>query len=255
MKNILLATLGLSLLLTIVSTSIVIAEEEKLTFGADIRFRGEYQDNFNQKYYGDNPANGSSSDSFLLGRFRAGFDYRPSGNLHFALWGQDSEVWDISLSDDNFYKKNFGMENNPNKDHWELWDTYVEIMEICDLPLSFKGGRQRIYYGNKRIFGPGQWGNSGRWIWDALKLSYKFKKGFVDTYYGKTQIHDPYQFSLNHRHGFESAGLYSHFEFPEKLFNIAVEPFLMTKKDDHKLYTGEDGRTDDLNSYYFGLKN
>ncbi|MDY6861511.1 MAG: alginate export family protein [Thermodesulfobacteriota bacterium] len=231
-----------------------LAEEEKLTFGTNIRLRYEFQDNFNQKFYGDNPGRGSSDDGFLLGRFRTGFDYSPSKKIHFALWIQDSEVWDIVLPDSEFYKGTFGIEHNPNKDRWELWDTYLEVQELFDLPITFKGGRQRIFYGNKRIFGPGQWGNTGRWIWDATKLSYKFKGGFMDAYYGRTQLHEPGEFSLNHRHGFESAGFYSRFQLPKKFFNIALEPFFMTKDDDHNRLKGEDGRNGDLDSYYLGLR-
>ena len=234
--------------------SMVQADDKKLTFGANIRFRYEFQDNFNQKYYGDNPKKGSSDDGFLLGRFRAGFDYKPSKKVHLAIWMQDSEVWDIALSDSAFYKGNFGMEHNPNKDRWELWDTYLEVKELFNLPLTFKGGRQRIFYGNKRIFGPGEWGNSGRWIWDATKLSYKFKGGFVDAYYGRTQLHEPGEFSLNHRHGFESAGFYSHFELPEKFFNLVLEPFFMTKEDSHNRYKSEDKKMEDLDSYYLGFR-
>ncbi|MBW1679802.1 MAG: alginate export family protein, partial [Deltaproteobacteria bacterium] len=196
---------SVTICLSFSSLSIGLANEKKgtsagkkLTFGTNIRLRYEFQDNFNQKYYGDNPKRGSSDDGFLLGRFRAGFDY--------------------------------------------------------DIPLTFKGGRQRIFYGDKRVFGPGQWGNTGRWIWDATKLSYKFKGGFVDAYYGRTLLHEPGKFSLDHRHGFESAGFYSHFELPESFFNIVLEPFFMTKDDDHNCYKGEDRRTGDLNSYYVGLR-
>ena len=230
------------------------SQEEKLTFGANIRFRYEFQDNFNQLYYGDNPKRGASNDGFLLGRFRAGFDYKPYKNIHLSLWMQDSEVWDIALPDSAFYKGNFGMEHNPNKDRWELWDTYLEIKELSGLPLSFKGGRQRIFYGDKRIFGPGEWGNTGRWIWDAIKFSYKFKGGFVDPYYGRTQLHEPNEFSFSHRHGFESGGFYSHFELPEKFFHIVLEPFFMTKDDDHNRYKGEDQRMGNLDSYYWGFR-
>jgi len=55
-----------------------------------------------------------------------------------------------------------------------------EIKELSGLPLSFKAGRQRIFYGDKRIFGPEQWGNTGRWIWDAIKFSYKFKGNVIN---------------------------------------------------------------------------
>ncbi len=229
------------------------AGEKKLTFGTQVRLRYEFQNNFNQLYYGDNPAKGAGDDGFLLGRFRAGFDYRPLEKVHFALWMQDSEVWGLALSNSAFYKGNFAMEHNPDKDRWELWKTYVKVKKLFDIPLSIKLGRQKIFYGDKRVFGPGEWGNTGRWIWDAAKLSFKFKSGFVDTYYGRTMMHDPDEFSLNHRHGFESAGFYSHFKIPSS-FKIAVEPFFMTKSDDHDLYKGEDGQMGDVSSYYMGFR-
>lgn len=233
---------------------LVHADEEKLTFGANIRFRYEFQDNFNQKFYGGNHARGSSDDGFLLGRFRAGLDYRPYKNIHLSLWMQDAEVWDIALPDSAFYNGKFGREHNPNRDRWELWDTYLEIGELLDRDLNLKCGRQRIFYGNMRIFGPGQWRNTGRWIWDATRLSYEFNGGFMDVYYGRTQLHEPVKFSLNHRHTFESVGSYSHFELPDKFFNIVLEPFFMTKGDEHNHYNGEDQRMGDLDSYYVGLR-
>ena len=227
---------------------------EKLTFLANIRFRYEFQDNFNQKFYGDNPKRGSSDDGFLLGRFQLGVDYRPYKNIRLYLSMQDCEAWDNALSDRSFYTETFGIENNPNKDRWELGETFLEVKKLFHLPLTFKGGRQKIAYGNNRVFGPGEWGNTGRWIWDATKLSYEFNQGFIDVYYGRTLLHEPDEFSLNHRHGYESGGLYSHFELPDYLFNIMLEPFFMTKKDGHNRYKSENGRKGDLNSYYVGLR-
>ena len=230
------------------------AAGETLTFGANVRLRYEFQDNFNQQFYGQNPAKGSSSDGFMLGRLRTGFDYTPSGRFHLALWLQDAEAWDMALADSDFFKAKFDQENNPNKDRWELWDSYLEIKNLFDVPLSVKAGRQRIFYGDKRVFGPGEWGNSGRWIWDAVKLSYQFSHGFVDAYYGRTQLHDPNEFSLNHRHGFESAGIYSQFKSPVKLIPIVLEPFFMTRMDDHDRYKGEDQRLGNLDSWYWGFR-
>ena len=227
---------------------------KKFTFGVQSRFRYEFQNNFNQLYYGTYPAKGTSDDGFLLGRFRAGFDYRPLKKIHFSMWMQDSEAWGLALSNNAFYNKKFGMEHNPDKDRWELWKSYVEVEKIFDIPLCIKLGRQKIFYGNNRVFGPGEWGNTGRWIWDAAKLSYKFKLGFIDTYYGRTMLHDPDEFSLNHRHGFESAGFYSHFGIPLFSFKMAVEPFFMTKSDGHNLYKGENGSMGDVKAYYMGFR-
>ncbi len=227
-------------------------KNKSLVFGINIRFRYEYQSNFNQKCYGDNPPIGEANDGFLLGRFRVGFDYWYSPKFHLSLWMQDSRVWDSEMSDKAFYKSNFNREHNPNKDYFELWNSYIEIISPFDLPVSLKIGRQRIYYGDKRIFGPGEWGNTGRWIWDAVKISFKFNKRFFDVYYGRTEIHDPDSFSLNHRHGYESFGFYSHFPIFSDL--IVFEPFSMTKRDSHKRYKSETGKFGDLDSYYLGFR-
>jgi hypothetical protein len=228
--------------------------EEKLVFGTDIRLRYEFQENFNQKYYSDDPPKGSSDDGFLLGRFRAGFDYRPTETIRMALWIQHSDVWSMALDEGDFYNQIIRCGHNPNRDPWELSDTYIEIKRPFGFPIVFKGGRQRIVYGDKRVFGPGQWGNTGRWIWDALNISYRFEKGFVNTYYGKTMIHNPDKFSLNHRHSYESFGSYSHFTLPQNLLELAFEPFFMSKRDNHDRYKGEDNRAGSLDAYYAGVR-
>ena len=64
-----------------------------------------------------------------------------------------------------------GLEHSPNEDAFELFDTYLELKNLFGKKLSLKGGRQTIAYGDKRVFGPGKWGNTGRYIWDAVKLS------------------------------------------------------------------------------------
>jgi hypothetical protein len=138
---------------------------------------------------------------------------------------------------------------------------------MFDIPLSLKAGRQLIIYGDKRVFGPGEWSNVCGWLWDAAKLSYRFNRGFVDVFYGQTVIHDS-RFSLKHRHGFASAGMYAHYEFPENPFNLIVEPMVFTKYDKHNNYYGEkmgyernpDGsrvtfkKKGDLDSYYAGMR-
>jgi len=230
------------------------AKTSKLTFGAEVRFRVESLDNFNLAFYGGNPARGKARDQFLLGRFRAGFDYTPSKVVHLALWGQDAREWGYGFKDKDFYNPVFGTQHNPFKDEFELWETYLEIKKPFDWPLAVKAGRQRIFYGDKRVFGPGQWGNSGKWIWDAVKMSFFIPGGGVDVYYGRTMIHQPIEFSLNHRHGFESIGTYAHITLPKSMGGIGVEPFAMTKYDGHDRYRGEDGCFGNLNAAYAGIR-
>jgi hypothetical protein len=230
-------------------------QNDKLTIGLNTRLRYESQDNFNMQYYGENPKKGSDSDNFLLFRIRGGLDYRPSEMLHIALWFQDAGSIDSSFSESDFYNQRFEMENNPYKDRFELWRTFINLKKPFDLPISIKVGRQRISYGDNRVFGPGEWGNTGRWLWDAAKVTYHLKKeNYIDLYYGRTILHDPDEFSLTHRHSFESIGMYSHFVLPKVLLDTCIEPFIMTKVDNHNTITGEDGKKGDFESYYIGFR-
>ena len=227
----------------------------ELTFGLNLRARYEFQDNFNQKYYGDHPAQGEANDGYLLGRLRAGLDWRPTDNIHLALWGQHADAWDYELPDEAFYNKTFKRINHPQKDRWELYETYLEVKELLAPGFAIKAGRQKIYYGDKRVFGPGEWGNSGRWIWDAVKLSWSFQRGFVDMFYGRTMLHQINQFSLDHRHGYDSIGLYAHFDLLQKPAKVILEPMLFTKTDNHDNYAGEVDKTPgDLEAWYVGAR-
>ncbi|RLB35212.1 MAG: hypothetical protein DRH12_16830 [Deltaproteobacteria bacterium] len=228
--------------------------KNKLSFWGTLRFRYENQDNFNIKSYGQNPVAGRVDDAFTIGRLRAGFRYRPMNDLIISVGIQHALVWGLALEEKDFYNPKFDRENNPYKDEWESFDTYIELKNMFSQPLSIKAGRQLIYYGDKRIFGPGQWGNSGKWMWDAVKIHYKWEQGFVDSYYGRSIIHDPDVFTLSHRHGYESLGFYSHLAIPVQKLSFVVEPFAMTKKDKHDRYSGEDGKTGDLSTYYLGVR-
>ncbi|MGV8075595.1 MAG: alginate export family protein [Syntrophobacteraceae bacterium] len=234
------------------------AEEDfcqKLTFGGNFRARYEFQNSFNQKYYGDNPSEGKANDGFLLGRVRAGFDWLPTRNIHLALWGQHADARDYALPDSAFYSKTFKTTNHPQEDHLELYETYVEAKDILQSGFGFKAGRQKISYPDNRVFGPGEWGNSGRWIWDAVKLSWVFKRGFVDVFYGETMLHEINRFSLNHRHGYESLGVYSRCDLLQKPLKLILEPMIFTKKDNHKNYAGEvDKKPGSLDSWYAGAR-
>ncbi|MDD3148975.1 MAG: alginate export family protein [Candidatus Riflebacteria bacterium] len=219
-------------------------------FKGNYRFRVEILDGFNTKFYGDRPARGDSRDTLFIHRLRTIW----KRNLGHDGWKmsigmQDARAGGLSLSDKDFKTPAFdGIENNPYKDYLELHDTFIEWSRK-DHPLSFKGGRQKIYFGDQRCFGPGEFGNSGRWIWDALSFTWKAKKDFVSAFYGNTLLHVPDEFSLNHRHGYEGGGLYGHFEAR----HLTFDPFFAFKQDDHLPYKGEAGASGRLSNKYWGL--
>jgi hypothetical protein len=226
----------------------------KLKVWANVRFRYEAQDNFNLKSYGKHPVVGDEDDTFLLGRFRFGFKGNLYKNISYSIGVQHSEAWGLEINDSKFHKACFGCEHNPYEDDLEPFNTFLTFNDLFSTPIDIKVGRQLIYYGDKRIFGPGQWGNTGRWMWDAAKLHYPFGKNFIDLYYGATMLHDPDQLSWAQNNGFYSFGSYCHFKLPEKYMGIIIEPFAMTKDSDDNEFKDYQGNRSDLDAYYVGMR-
>lgn len=210
---------------------------------AQLRLRYEYMNNVNDKYYGKNPKLGVKDDSYLLSRIRVGLTHTFNDSFKARVSVQDSRVFGWGFDEKDWYNKEFGMQNNPQKDELELSQTYLEYKNS-----GFKVvlGRQKIAYGDYRVFGPGEWKNSGKWIWDALKVSYKQDNNFIDIFYGGTMLHEPNEFSLSHRHGYMGGGLYGHYEYKK---SGAIEPILAYKENDNgnELYKN-------LKSYYIGFR-
>jgi hypothetical protein len=95
--------------------------------------------------------------------------------------------------------------------------------EILDLKI----GRQKIFFGDAHVFGPGDWGNTGRWTWDAIRLTYKIGKHVVDVFAGGTKSLNPLDINLPFsRTEFWGGGIYTHFELPNELI---IEPFYALK--------------------------
>ncbi|HDS16135.1 MAG TPA: hypothetical protein ENN66_05915 [Proteobacteria bacterium] len=236
--------LGLGLLLWILGPpAVVTAANPSLgkttNFYGDVRYRLEYQDNFNARYYGSDPPSGS--DSFLLQRIRLGLRHSFSEKLELGLGIQDARAFGVDLEDDKFYSKNLGLTNHPYKDYAEPYETYVKIKNIGGQNLSLKAGRQSIRYGDNRIFGPGDWGNTGRYHWDAVRLAYRRQAHFLEALWGAHIIHEPRTLSLRHRHNLYGGALYGHYEIRPELI---VEPFFIRKYDRHDHYQGESGGGD-----------
>lgn len=215
------------------------ADSSKLAFNAIIRERTEFWHGMNAKNYGNmNPdAIGSLNDRTLYQRIIAGFVFNPSPRIEIAAHLQDSRAFGWSLRNseypDLFNVKASGTEvpfytMNPNEEFFEIYDLYFEYNNLFD-KLTLKFGRQKISYDDNRIFGPGEWGNTGRWTWDALKISYPFGDNFIDVFVGGTKIHDPVHLSIPFlKTEYFGGGVYSHLKF-RKLFT--AEPFYAIKKE------------------------
>ena len=209
----------------------------KLKFDLSVRYRFESWNGMNAKNYGDDSptAIGKLNDKILYQRVITGFTLLPSKKLTIALHLQDSRAFGWSLRNsqypDLFKIRKAGTQTpyytmNPNEEFFEIYDAYVEYDRLLK-DFSVKIGRQKIFYGDSRIFGPGEWGNTGRWTWDALKLSYKKGENFIDVFAGGTKIHDPEKISIPYTQTeFWGGGMYAHIKIP-KVMNL--EPFYALK--------------------------
>lgn len=251
MKSIVLS-LGACMLLAPLAFSADIAGEapkkisaetaKNFTFDGQIRLRAESFDGWNQKAYGEaSTKTGEPDDTLLMQRIIAGVTYTPSKDITAKFNIKDSRTYGWSLSQEKAGNEHLwddsttGYNMNPQEEYFEVNDAYVEIKNLFTPGLTAKVGRQAISYGDSRMFGPGDFGNTGRWRWDAIKLGYGWDKNFVDVWYGGTKIHDPEHSSFPDDHEFNGLGLYSHFETTK---TGAIEPFFARKTGTVDTYSG-----------------
>lgn len=175
-------------------------------FDLSVRQRFELWNGMNARNYGDDRPNaiGELNDHHFYQRIIAGFTWNPSDQLTVAAHLQDSRAFGWSLRNSiypDLYKiKSAGTVDpfytmNPQEEFLGLYDAFAEFRDLVP-GLILKFGRQKIFYGDNHIFGPGDWGNTGRWTWDALKVTYHKGKHNFDIFAGGTKIHDPLKFSI-----------------------------------------------------------
>ena len=230
-EGLLLAVLLILFLISTVKT----LKAEDFVFDGQIRERFEALNGMNKLAYGDHSIDargnvvGDSNDRMLLQRIIAGFSYTQNEHFRYNLHMYDARVWGWSLNAGDFVKNPNTPDEyvmDPNEAYFELYDANIEIRDLVVKGFSTILGRQKIWYGDKRIFGPGDWGNSIGWVWDAGKFSYKRGGNFIDAWYGQTKTKDPDSFSLVHKHAYQGVGLYSHYQIAD---GCAVEPFFAWK--------------------------
>lgn len=239
-----------TLLLLSMLTSVLYAE---LFFSGQYRGRIDVQDGVNKVSYGDESVDansnvrGSSNDTIYVQQIIAGMTYIPNEDWEFKAYMYDARSWASSL-DANDFKKNSGTDDEYRMsfydDHLELFETYIRRNNFFHKNLTFTLGRQQLGYGDRRLFGPGKWGNTMGWLWDAAHLSYKDGKDFIDLWYGQTRVKEPNDFSIANKHRFQGVGLYSHYE----LSSMKIEPFAAWR---NTLFHDEVANE---NAYYYGAR-
>lgn len=210
----------------------------RLDLGATLRFRYEFLDQYNIKGYGT-----GKSDPVLLGRLRVSLDYRLEQGPGLFLEGQDARFW---LSDD-IHKGDFNP-GCPYHNAVDLRQAYAWWPSICQSPLGIKIGRQTLSYGDIHILGPGNWGNAGRYAWDAAKIMWQGERYQIDVIYGKRVRFDWNEFDDTH-FNYDLYTLYAQFE-PTTHHHLDV--FHIVKYDDRANTPGESG-TDGLRVHTTGF--
>jgi len=212
-------------------------KSNQLLFDFSLRYRFEAWQGMNAKNYGDASPEGigNLNDNILYQRIITGFRYQAAKNLELGLHMQDARAFGWSLRQaklpDIFKVRAKGTETpfyvlNPGEDFLEIYDAYI-MWQVKPDRLKFKIGRQKIFYGDSHVFGPGNWGNTGRWTWDAARVSYSFKKHFIDVFAGGTKTLNPIQTQLPFvETEFWGGGTYAHFEWTN---GLTLEPFYALK--------------------------
>ncbi|MCX6165254.1 MAG: alginate export family protein [Ignavibacteriae bacterium] len=173
----------------------------KFQLDGNVRYRYEKWTGMNMLNYGDDSPNsiGNLNDNILLQRIILGFNYKPQKNINISFHIQDSRAFGWSLRNsvlpDAFKIKKSGTTNpyyimNTNEVFFEIYDLNISLNNIIK-NTSVKLGRQKIMTADSRIFGPGDWGNAGRWSWDALKVSNYSDKFSLDAWIGGTRTNYP----------------------------------------------------------------
>lgn len=146
----------------------------RMDLGANIRLRGEYQSGFDVRRYEP-----GTRDRFLLTRIMLDLNLRFDGDRRLFVQFRDAHAPGTRLGRSDFTK------SHPMTDTWDIRQFYLEWNKIGGTALGVRIGRQQISYGDQRIFGPGLWGNTGRYAWDAAMLRVDTPRLGMDAWVGR----------------------------------------------------------------------
>ena len=197
-----------------------------LSIDASLRMRYEYTDNGDVLTY-----NAGVDDDVWLLRSRVGLDYKFTKDAHAYVQFQDARHYGYYLDRDQFPL------SCPFYDQADVKQAFVEVKHIGGSPLGFKIGRQAISYADNRAFGPGDWGNVGRYWWDAAKVYIDTEPVQVDLLFGQRIVSEPIHWNETH-FDFDMFGAYAQF----KKLPLKLDAFYVCRYDDHEAARRNAGR-------------
>jgi len=142
--------------------------------GGQVRLRLEDDNAFDVRGY--RPA---TDDRFLLSRVMLDAAARLSPRHRIFLELRDAHEAGSYLDEQDFPR------NNPFSDTLDIRQLFYEGLDVAGTGIGVRLGRQQISYGDQRVFGPGQWGNTGRWAWDAALVNVKRSRIDADLWVGR----------------------------------------------------------------------
>src|SRR5579859_696898 len=119
---------------------------KQVSLDGQIRLRYEYRDPTSYA----NTAAAIRSDELFLTRIRLNLDFKVTSDIDVFVQPQDERQWGqevVVLADER---------------NLDLHQGFVEIRNILGEPLSVKGGRMELSYGDQRLVSPLDWSNIGR---------------------------------------------------------------------------------------------
>lgn len=133
---------------------------EGLTWGASLRTRYEFQDDF--RFQKDVARN---KESFLLTQIRLNLKWEPTNWITFFVEGQDAHIFGEKAIDENATPNIFS-------DPFDFHQGYIlfKIAQNAKVPVKIKAGRQKLAFGKQRLVGPLEWVNTARVV-DALRVT------------------------------------------------------------------------------------
>jgi hypothetical protein len=186
----------------------------KLSFGGSLRFRFETCHNFNIKGYG------KGGDEFLLERLRWHADLRFRNGLRVYAELQDAHQWGSEFGVGDFNG------NSPYENPLDIRQMFIQWDHIAGKPWGVKVGRQEIFFGDNRIFGPGDWGNVGSHLWDAAMVRYDINQFAADVFLGKLIKYESASWDIDDQHyDYDVVGMYATL----KQLPVNAEAFIVAK--------------------------
>ena len=207
-------------------------------FGGQARLRYENDEDFLLTGYAP-----GENDQLLLSRIRLDFSFRYAKNVRLFLQLQDAHAFLTQYKDSDFPL------SSPIEDTMDIRQLYLEWLNIGGSPIGFRVGRQQISYGDQRVFGPGNWGNTGRYAWDAAMLIINTKWVEADLWTGSNLLYKSDEWPDQPIDHFLTAVGYVKI----KKLTFRLDLFYVFKDDYRGDIKGESG-TGDLHSHTVGFQ-